>query len=101
VKTVYPVRNPADIAARRRGADPFGGPEPPPKDDERDRPRLPHEHDESASDQHSAAPSQRRIGERAYANATDGTRDTDRGPVMDEVYNASVAPDRSAGGPRR
>lgn len=64
-------------------------------------PQLPHEHDESSHSQASAAPQQRDAGHRAYRNATDGTSDTDRGPVMDEVYNQQVAPHRGPETPRR
>jgi hypothetical protein len=46
-------------------------------------------------------PRQREIGRKAYGNATDGSADTDRGPVMDQVYNEKVAPDRGPDEPRQ
>jgi|GEM_PF-1196230 len=48
-----------------------------------------------------AAPQQREIGRKAYGDVVDGSADTDRGPVMDEVYNDKVAPDRGPLEPRQ
>jgi hypothetical protein len=63
-------------------------------------PALPHEQDESSNSQASSAPQQRELGRQAYGNATDGTTDTDSGPLMDQVYNDKLAPDRGRAGPR-
>lgn len=64
-------------------------------------PQLPHEIDESTHSQRRDAEAQVHAGERAYADATGPGCDTDRGPVLDEVYKRSVAPDRGQGRPRR
>jgi len=63
-------------------------------------PALPHEQDESSTSQASTTPRQQEVGRQAYGNATDGTTDTDSGPVMDQVYNDKLAPDRGQGRPR-
>ena len=65
------------------------------------RPALPHEQGESRSSQAGGSPQQRDQGRQALRNATDGTADTDSGPVMDQVYNDKVAPDRGPQAPRR
>ncbi len=93
MKHVYPVRHPPlpqDAAHGETTAS---------RDSARE-PALPHEHDESSHSQASATPQQGVVGRKAYGNATDGTRDTDRGPVMDQVYNDKVAPDRGPAKPR-
>lgn len=90
MKHVYPPRHPASLDAAD-GAAP-GQPH---------EPALPHERDESSGSQDSATPQQKDVGRRAYANATDGTSDTDRAPVVDQVYNEKVAPDRGQARPRR
>jgi hypothetical protein len=64
-------------------------------------PALPHERDESSHSQASATPQQKDVGDKAYGNAVDGTADTDRGPLMDKVYNEKVAPHRGPARPRR
>lgn len=94
MKQPYPVRHPPVPAAARRGE--ITAP-----DDAPAKPRLPHEHDESSDSQASASPQHDEVGRKAYANATDGSADTDRGPVIDELYNSKVAPRRSSGPPRR
>ena len=80
MKHVYPPRHPAWLDEQAKGAaspaQPQGG-QPP------------------------AAPPQREIGRKAYGNATDGSADTDRGPVVDQVYNEKVAPDRGPDEPRQ
>jgi len=80
MKHVYPPRHPAwlDEQARSQAspAPPQGGQAP-------------------------AAPQQHEIGRKAYDNATDGSADTDRGPVLDKVYNDKVAPDRGPDKPRQ
>lgn len=52
-------------------------------------PRQPNELDESASSQQAANASMEVVGRAAYYDATTSV-DTDRGPVMDAVYNGSV-----------
>jgi len=89
MKHVYPPRHPASLDAPDGATSSSRGP------------ALPHEADESSRSQARATPQQRDVGRQAYRNATDGTADTDRGPVMDEVYNDKVAPDRGPANPRR
>ena len=87
MKHVYPVRHPPmpqDIAPATTTSSRSGKREP----------ALPHERDESSDSQATTTPEQRDVGRKAYRNATDGTADTDRGPVMDKVYNEKVAPGR-------
>jgi hypothetical protein len=55
-------------------------------------PRLPHEHDESRHSQASASPRHGPVGRKAFEDATGPQADTDKGPVMDQVYNDAVAP---------
>jgi hypothetical protein len=50
-------------------------------------PRLPSERDESADSQASPDPSHRDVMDKAYEDAKRGRPDTDKGPVLDEVYN--------------
>jgi len=94
MKHVYPVRHPASLDAQTKGSTTA-------RRDETPEPSLPHEQDESSGSQASAAPQQQDVGRKAYDNATDGTADTDKGPVMDQVYNRKLAPDRGSAGPRR
>ena len=94
MKQPYPVRQPPAPRAAQHGKSAAQSQASP-------RPRLPHEHDEASDSQASASAQQRDVGRKAYANATDGSTDTDRGPVVDEVYNHKIAPDRSSGPPRR
>jgi hypothetical protein len=94
MKHVYPPRHPAALDAAPSGATTAS----------RDRarePALPHEQDESSRSQASATPQQKDVGDKAYGNAVDGSADTDRGPLMDKVYNEKVAPDRGPAEPRR
>jgi hypothetical protein len=59
-------------------------------------PRLPHERDES-SDSQTSAP--RPVIEQARQDVRRGLVDTDRGPVLDEVYEQRVrTPDERAAG---
>jgi len=53
---------------------------------QRPAPRLPHEHDESADNQAASEPSAQRMGQAAREDIERGVVDTDRGPVLDEVY---------------
>jgi hypothetical protein len=94
LKHVYPPRHPASLDTTPNGATTAS----------RDRarePALPHEGDESSHSQSSATPQQKELGDKAYRNATDGTADTDRGPLVDQVYNEKVAPQRAPETPRR
>jgi hypothetical protein len=94
MKHVYPIRHPVSLDAPANGQ----------TTSSRDRtpePALPHEHDESSHSQASATPQHEDVGSQAYRNATDGTTDTDRGPLMDQVYNDKVAPHRGPAEPRR
>ena len=93
MKHVYPPRHPAALDAPGGSTSTSRG--------QGREPPLPHEHDESSHSQGRATPRQDEVGRQAYGNATDGTTDTDRGPVMDQVYNDKVAPDRGPASPRR
>ena len=64
-------------------------------------PQLPHEQDESASSQASAAEQHKTIGKQAYLDTVGASTDTDRGPVLDAVYNDAVAPRPDDVPPRR
>lgn len=94
MKHVYPPRHPAELDAA-----PNGG-----TTSSRDRakePPLPHEQDESSRSQARGTAQQKDVGRRAYDNATDGTADTDRGALMDQVYNEKVTPHRGPEEPRQ
>ncbi|MET0384027.1 MAG: hypothetical protein ABW032_11450 [Burkholderiaceae bacterium] len=67
----------------------------------RAEPKLPHEQDESASSQASASAQHQEIGQQAYLDTVGPGTDTDRGPVLDEVYNHSIAPRAGDVPPRR
>ena len=94
MKHVYPVRHPASLDAAQQGA--ATAPR-----DRRSEPPLPHEHDESSRSQARASEQQEDVGKRAYKDATSPSTDTDKGPVMDQVYNEKVAPHRGPENPRR
>ena len=94
MKHVYPPRHPASLDAVPAGSTTAS------RDNSRE-PSLPHERDESSHSQARASEQQKDMGDQAYRNATDGTADTDRGPVMDKVYNEKVVPHRGPGEPRR
>ena len=94
MKHVYPPRHPTWLDAPSQGATTAS------RGRERE-PALPHEADESSTSQASATPQQQDVGRKAYDNAVDGTSDTDRGPLMDKVYNEKVAPHRGPTKPRR
>ena len=64
-------------------------------------PKLPHESDESASSQASATESHKALGEQAYRDTVGPSRDTDRGPVLDAIYNQAIAPRNDDVPPRR
>lgn len=94
MKQVYPLRHPASLDAAPNG-------ETTASRGQAREPSLPHEQDESSDSQASATPAQQEVGRKAFGNATDGTTDTDRGPLMDKMYNEKVAPDRGPTKPRR
>jgi len=50
------------------------------------RPRMPHEHDESADSQAAEEPTARRMGAIAHDDVVEGQVDTDKGPVLDAAY---------------
>ena len=64
-------------------------------------PQLPHEVDESAHSQERASAQQVGVGEKALADTIGPSQDTDRGPVLDSIYNNTLAPDRGEAGPRQ
>jgi hypothetical protein len=94
MKHVYPPRHPPSLDGAPTGATTASR-------GQAREPSLPHEQDESSHSQARATPQQEDVGRQAYRNATDGTADTDRGPVVDKVYNEKVAPDRGQAQPRR
>jgi hypothetical protein len=91
---VYPPRHPASLDAASNAPTSTAR-------DQAQEPSLPHEQDESSHSQASGTPQQNDQGLKAFGNATDGTTDTDRGPLMDKVYNEKVAPDRGDAEPRQ
>jgi len=52
-------------------------------------PRLPHERDESTNSQE-ATDGPPEVGKRGHDDVERGLVDTDRGPVLDKVYNKDV-----------
>jgi len=66
----------------------------------RPEPSLPHELDESSRSQASASPRHAAVGRQAMEDEMSPSQDTDRGPVLDKVYNEQVAPDRGDAPPR-
>ncbi|MFL6697072.1 MAG: hypothetical protein ACJ8GJ_07875 [Vitreoscilla sp.] len=67
----------------------------------RPEPQLPHDIDESVHSQASASTRHDDVGKQAYEDTLSPSQDTDKGPVLDAVYNDKVAPDRGADTPRR
>ena len=53
-------------------------------------PRLPHEHDQSSDSQQSQDGTPPAVGRQALDDIERGLVDTDRGPVVDQVYNDKV-----------
>lgn len=94
MKHVYPPRHPASLDAAPSGRTSVSR-------DSAGEPPLPHEQDESSHSQATTAAQQQEVGRQAFRNATDGTSDTDRGALVDQVYNEKVAPDRGSTEPRR
>jgi len=75
---------------------------------QRDRvgePRLPHERDESADSQVPSTSQRSDIGRKAYDDVVAGRVDTDRGPVLEELFRKKLQqpaePPRRAAGRRR
>jgi hypothetical protein len=56
------------------------------RDDGRGEPRLPHERDESADSQQRSATQRDDIGRKAFDDVRAGRVDTDRGPVLEELF---------------
>lgn len=50
-------------------------------------PRAPHERDESADSQAAGEPSSRSMGQAAREDIERGVVDSDKGPVLDDVYD--------------
>lgn len=50
-------------------------------------PRTPNEHDTSADSQKAQSGGNNTVGKVAHDDATSGEQDTDKGPVMDKVYD--------------
>jgi hypothetical protein len=94
MKHVYPPRHPAALDTAPAGSTTASR-------DRAGEPVLPHEQDESNHSQARATLQQEEMGRKAYDDATDGTVDTDRGPVMDKVYNQHVTRHRGPAEPRR
>lgn len=61
-----------------------------PSKDDQPSPRLPHERDESSDQQSSSSAAGSAVGRQAHADKASGQVDTDRGPVLDKVYNEKV-----------
>jgi hypothetical protein len=66
----------------------------------RAEPQLPHDIDESVHSQARGSARQEEVGKQAYDDTLSPSEDTDRGPVLDELYKGKVAPDRGQGPPR-
>jgi hypothetical protein len=94
MKHVYPIRHPASLDAAAKGSTTATR-------GQAREPSLAHEQDESSDSQASATPQQGEVGRQAHEDATGGRSDTDKGPVMDQVYNQQLAPDRGRDRPRR
>lgn len=61
----------------------------------RSEPRMPHERDESADSQHDASTPDA-AAEQGARDAQRGMPDTDRGPVVDRLYNDRVRQPKSS-----
>ena len=58
--------------------------------------RLPNERDESVDSQPPNAPVDNVVSQAAYRDAVGRQTDTDRGPMVDKLYNDQVRPDDNA-----
>ena len=74
------------VVKRRDPMDPNG--------DERIQPHLPHEADQSASNQHTDTEENARMGRQAKADIDRGLVDTDRARLMDKLYQEEFKPER-------
>jgi hypothetical protein len=75
-----------------------------PSRDQTSEPRLPHERDESSDSQQHGEPAGQAVGEQALDDLKSGKVDTDRGPVMDDVYRKTLRnspPSTPTPGPKR
>ncbi len=57
------------------------------KEEDGSAPRLPHERDESADSQPDLAPADQERADKAHSDVERGVVDTDKGPVIDQVYD--------------
>jgi hypothetical protein len=73
-------------------------PEDKPREAPAPAPPLPHDLDESSHSQASATPQHGPVGRKAYDDTAAGRVDTDKGPVMDDVYHRIVVSEGEAEG---
>ena len=64
-------------------------------------PRLPHERDESADSQHKGDTQPDEVGRKAYDDIRAGRVDTDRGPVLEELFRTKLRRDEPAARPAK
>jgi hypothetical protein len=82
------IRSPGEITSQRDTS----GDTRVPTTERAAKPRLPHERDASSDSQTPVPGPVDDIGAQAHEDLQRGLRDTDRGPVIDEVYRKSVKP---------
>ena len=64
-------------------------------------PRLPHERDESADSQQQGNTQPSEIGRKAFEDIRAGRVDTDRGPVLEELFRTKLQRNDQPSGPRK
>jgi hypothetical protein len=64
-------------------------------------PRLPHERDESADSQQRGDTQPSEIGRKAFEDIRAGRVDTDRGPVLEELFRTKLQRNDQPSGPRK
>jgi hypothetical protein len=64
-------------------------------------PRLPHERDESADSQQQGDTQPSEIGRKAFEDIRAGRVDTDRGPVLEELFRTKLQRNDQPSGPRK
>ena len=64
-------------------------------------PRLPHERDESADSQQQGDTQPSEIGRKAFEDIRAGRVDTDRGPVLEELFRTKLQRNDQPSGPKR
>jgi hypothetical protein len=90
---VAPTRD-AAVRARRANTTVTRGPDA--------EPRLPHERDESADSQVKSATQQPGdVGKQAYNDLQAGRVDTDRGPVLEELFRTALQRETAPAPPRK